>query len=353
MVKLVVRICVFFLVFAFILSQLEQCKSNSVGRWLTDLLEIGEKKVDNDDISTANPVQLNILVNKQLTILNPQYIECNTINVAISEEINSSSVLIEEYNQSIISQTNYIDKSKIEQSTLLQWVNQNNTYIKNLETRYNQVYSDATALNSNIENILKEIKELKNNVNANKYKESENGEDREYKESYENLKATLLKKINELIEKVEALKKEVETNNKLLKDLKRSLNKCVTKLETLNAKLDKLIEQSGKSDNTTYYYIIDSEESLKSKGIVSYNGLFGDISVESDLNKNYFALLSEKDKSIMLGDSDAEYVVLSEMPQNSYDFRDINGIKVLIIKDSNSFWSKTQYLVVLKKNNSH
>ncbi len=48
----------------------------------------------------------------------------------------------------------------------------------------------------------------------------------------------------------------------------------------------------------------------------------------------------------MLGEEDMEFDVLSEMPADSYEYRVVNRVKVLIIKDVDRFWSQTAFLII-------
>lgn len=164
-------------------------------------------------------------------------------------------------------------------------------------------------------------------------------------ENYKTLQKELNENINKLLEKIENLKREVAANNRLLEELKQSIDRCTRELKKINEKLDKLIEQNDVEDKT-YYFIIGTEDDLKSKGLITSGGLFGGLKVTPSPNKELFALLTEKDKTIPLGKEDAVYDVLSDIPVDSYEYRTVNKVKVLIIKDVKTFWSRTEFLII-------
>ncbi len=131
------------------------------------------------------------------------------------------------------------------------------------------------------------------------------------------------------------------------------MDKCTKKIDSLNKKLDSLIEQSGKTqeiEDVNYYYIIETKDNLKSKGIVSSSVFSSDLTVASNPDKNHFAILTDKNKTITLERERESFELLTDMTANSNEFRTINNKKILIITDIKSFWSKTKYLVIIKIN---
>ncbi|WP_289199104.1 hypothetical protein [Bacteroides acidifaciens] len=362
MVKLVVRIVAFFLIFGIILCLLDNCKGSSFEKFVDDIFSFSDNTKDTEDVScndieNADPAQLNIYVNIMLSNINQQYVTYNTTNIDISQTITSINTQIDNYYQSITNQTNYINRSNINQNTLINWATDNREFISKLEKQYQNLREKIDILPSEIKKLQKEIRSLEQSLRRNK-KHFER-----YVEKYnrdviekENIKyEALIKELNERIEglssKIEILSKELGPNTRELDALNKTIKKCINKIKELNIKIDALIENSGNAQETEdadYYYIIDTEDNLKSKGIVSSTGLLGELSITSNPDKNYFAILTNKNKTIKLGREKDRFKLLSDMPSNSYEFRIINNKKVLIITDINNFWSKTKYLIIVK-----
>ncbi len=143
MVKLVVRIVAFFVIFAFILSWLKSCEGSPLDRWLSKLLDPTEDSgrlsdnITDEDIRNADPTEFNIYVNIEISKLNQKYISCNSTNINISQEINPIYIQIDQCNQTINNQTNYINDSNINQVSLIEWAENNRTSISLLNDKYN------------------------------------------------------------------------------------------------------------------------------------------------------------------------------------------------------------------------
>ncbi len=377
MVKLVVRIVAFFLIFGLILSWLKSCEGSPLDRWLSKLLDPTEDSgrfsdnITNEDIRNADPTEFNIYVNIAISKLNEQYISCNSTNINISQEINPIYVQIDQYNQTINNQTNYIKNSNINQVSLIEWAENNRTSISLLNDKYNNLNNKIDGLNSELKDLNSKIKSLRNDIESNRKHFSDyirKLEDKYKKqgieiskiteiiksetEKYNKLQNELKELIEKLTSKVKSLTQELNATKAKLEDLDKSIKKCIKKLEELNKKIDELIKKSGRdpiNDDTNYYYIIDTEEKLKAKGIVFSDGLSDELHVVSEPDKSYFALLTDKNKTIKLGKEKDSFEVLSDMPAHSYEFRSINNMKVLTITDLKGFWSKTKYLVIMKE----
>ena len=350
MVKLVVRICMFFIIFAFILSFLGRCTGSSFDRFLDDFLNPTESVKDknyitDDDIANASPIEYNTYVGIKMSQYNQLYISYNTTNINIKQEITPVNVLIESCNQSITEQNSYVNKTQIDQTILMQWVNENKSKINTLKEKYDILKNKIDNLESEIKKLRSDVKSLKSAMRRNEENFYKNVTNTTELENYKTLQKELNENINKLLEKIENLKREVAANNRLLEELKQSIDCCTRELKKINEKLDKLIEQNDVEDKT-YYFIIGTEDDLKSKGLITSGGLFGGLKVTPSPNKELFALLTEKDKTIHLGKEDAEYDVLSDIPADSYEYRTVNKVKVLIIKDAKTFWSRTEFLII-------
>lgn len=353
MVKLVVRICMFFIIFAFILSFLGRCTDSVLDRFLDDFLNPiesvkGKDYITDDDIANASPIEYSTYVGIKMSQYNQLYISYNTTNINIKPEITHVNVLIESCNQSITEQNSYVNKTKIDQIILIQWVNENKSKINTLKEKYDILKNKIDNLKSEIKKLRSDVKSLESAMRRNENKMiygPDGATNTTELENYKTLQKELNENINKLLEKIENLEREVAANNRLLKKLKQSIDRCTRELKKINEKLDKLIEQNDVEDET-YYFIIGTEDDLKSKGLITSGGLFGGLKVTPSPNKELFALLTDKDKTIPLGKEDAEYDVLSDIPADSYEYRTVNKVKVLIIKDAKTFWSRTEFLII-------
>lgn len=362
MVKLVVKICAFFIIFGMILGWMKSCEGDYIEKFLDDhFFSSSEKDKDDEeitckDIENADPDQFYRYVNVKIAQLNQQYISYNSTNTSISQEISSIKNLIEQCNQSISSQTAYISKTNINQPILINWVSENKDNISQLEVaedlqaKIEMADSKISRLETEIEDLLRAVNKNKTHFKSYIRKYNKNVIKNETVK-YETIVNNFNESIVQLQQKIWALSNELKSYENDLSDLiRRSVKLCIRRLKEINEKLDKAIEQSGRpnEEDKTYYFIIDTEDELKSKGLVLSGGLFGGLKVTDSPDKEEFALLSEKDKTIMLGEEDMEFDVLSEMPADSYEYRVVNKVKVLIIKDVDRFWSRTAFLIIKK-----
>lgn len=365
MVKLIVKICAFFIIFGMILCWMKSCEGDYIDKFLDDYFSSKEDKDEDeityDDIKNADPDQFNHYSNVMISKINQQYISYNSTNISISQDISSTNTLIEQCNQSITSQTAYINKTNINQPILINWVSDNRNNISQLEKLPDELSTKIDKLRGDIHSLTHEIRSLEDAVNENQHhfekyiiKYNKNVIDEETVK-YNAIQEDLKERIANLSNKISSLKAELKSNREV-RNLNRSVKRCIRRLEEINEKLDKLIEQSGASntvaseeDDKTYYFIIDTKAKLKDKGIITSGGLFDGVHVVNNPNKDEFGILTDKNKTISLGDEEDSFELLSNHPEGSFEYRTINTIKVIIIKDVKAFWSKTQYLVILKK----
>jgi len=117
----------------------------------------------------------------------------------------------------------------------------------------------------------------------------------------------------------------------------------VLKIDNKN-KDSKIVEQ----DETihTAWYVFGTISELKKQKIVTSDGLFSQQRVlQHDFNKNYFVRIDARNtKSIPLYSSHAK--ILTNHPKSSYTLEKENGNFVLLIVDTEEFWSVSKYLVI-------
>lgn len=350
MVKLVVRICAFFVIFSIILSLLDECEGNNIDKFLTSIFHPSGNKdansIKDDDILDADPGKLNILVNTQVVNYKVQIENAIKTNLNLIQEIEPVNIEINNYIQSVKYQEVFIQKKGIGQTVLLNWVKENNMALSYLGKKYDELHKKIDQLVKDNERMESQIKSLKRAIENNENLRNAD---------YEVLKAELMAQIEALKLKQNELTAVIENSTSALKKLNNAIDDCIQQISRINKKLDKLIVQSNRSDSQshakaekTYYYIVDTEEELMRKSIVSIGGLYGGMKVNVDLDKSTFKELLETEKSIPLGSDDDGFEVLSAMPPDSYEYRSVNRVRVLVINDLERFWANTSFLVIRK-----
>lgn len=95
----------------------------------------------------------------------------------------------------------------------------------------------------------------------------------------------------------------------------------------------------------TCYYAIGSKSELKNRNIIETGFLRKTKLLKGDFDQSFFTVADKRTLSrIALHSRKAE--VLTNQPAGSYIIDDENGQKVLVITNSDAFWSMSNYLVV-------
>jgi len=139
----------------------------------------------------------------------------------------------------------------------------------------------------------------------------------------------------------------------LLKEEVKNLNIQIAALESTVDVLDEVIEKQEK-ELTTAYYIIGTEEALLNAGVVETKGgilgLIGqNVVLSTDFNLSKFNELDIILNTDFTIDRPVESIhVLTSHSKSSYELKS-RGEKItqLIVNNSDAFWKKSKYLVVL------
>lgn len=158
----------------------------------------------------------------------------------------------------------------------------------------------------------------------------------------------LTKALEEESAKVALLQTELAAKDSLIAELGTTVETMGNDIENLktdvNIKESKIAEQ----DETihTAWYVFGTRKELKEQKIVTSDGLFSPKRVlQSDFNKNYFVRIdARKTKSIPLFSTRAK--ILTSHPKSSYTLEKENDNFVLLITDTEEFWSVSKYLVI-------
>jgi len=158
----------------------------------------------------------------------------------------------------------------------------------------------------------------------------------------------LTKSLEEETAKVALLNEELSKKDSLIIKLDTQVTIMGKDIEVLKIdnknKDSKIVEQ----DETihTAWYVFGTISELKKQKIVTSDGLFSQQRVlQHDFNKNYFVRIDARNtKSIPLYSSHAK--ILTNHPKSSYTLEKENGNFVLLIVDTEEFWSVSKYLVI-------
>ncbi len=373
-IKLWSRLVMFAVIIALLTTLPTNCSScTSLDNFLNDLMNPsesvkGKEYISNKEIQNAWPDEFGKLITIKLTEYNIQFTEIDKTNNVIQQELTPIDLLIEEYKNEVHKQKNYCKNAKIEQATLLKWISENNSKIEYIKKKYEELSNKNNQIKKEIDKLISNLKSLKDAIGNNRYKKRADSSDQDEevffgnfitKEEYESIKKERKEQIEKLLrEKIDPLVMEIKANTKTISNLNNRIDECVRQIERMNKELERIIIIKEDDDKTTdkekdedkvYYYIIGDEEELKSKGVVTSNNLYAGTKVNTKLDKNLFALLTQSDRSILLGGENDIFDIVSDNPEDSYEIKNINKTKVLVIKDVKRFWSNTEFLVIKKR----
>ena len=158
----------------------------------------------------------------------------------------------------------------------------------------------------------------------------------------------ITKALEEETSKIALLQTELAQKDSLIVKLDTKVNelgKNVEDLATENKTKESKIKEQDEVIHTAWY-VFGTRAELKQQHIVTSDGLFSQQRVlQRDFNKNYFVRIDARNtKSIPLYSSRAK--ILTSHPNSSYTLEKENGNFVLLIVDTDEFWSISRYLVV-------
>lgn len=155
--------------------------------------------------------------------------------------------------------------------------------------------------------------------------------------------------INEKGELIIKLQKELAQKDEHIQALSKQvegLSADVQILEGVNVSQSERINEQEQALNTVYY-CFGTKKELKEQNILTGGGLFSKTkALEGDFNREYFISIDKRQvTAIPLYASKAK--IKTNHPEDSYKFyKDPEGNLTLEIKDINSFWSLSKYLVI-------
>jgi len=201
-----------------------------------------------------------------------------------------------------------------------------------------KINDDMTYLNDMLQANKDELARLKAKIKRSAFRSSE----------LERTITRLTKALEEETTKVAQLQTELAQKDSLIVKLDTKVSEMGKNLEDLstdNKSKETKIKEQDEAIHTAWY-VFGTKQELKEQKIVTTEGLFSQQRVlQHDFNKNYFVRIDARNtKSIPLYSSRAK--ILTSHPKSSYTLEKQNGNFVLLIIDTDLFWSISKYLVV-------
>lgn len=336
MEKIVARIVGFMLLLGFFCVYAESCahwlvvKTNDI---FINMFDVDINKNTNETVNntseTVNYINVVNEINVSVTNVN-NTIKLTNVNINnIREEIQLIENNINMYSD--IKDISIVDK----------YANDNKELTK-IKQKLEKMLSQCNALEEERKKTIEELSKLKANIEDNKALESElNEKYRELRKKYNDLLKSYEKPIKESKNEIEKLVKRVE-------DLTKKIEKLKAEIEDLKDK-NKVQKPNVENDNVQCFYAAGTAEKLIENGIINKN-IIGKLVINKDEYNNAFYVPSttKELKEIHLYSKEAK--ILSDMPSDSYQFREINSYKIVVITNPEKFWSKTKYLVIITTN---
>lgn len=251
---------------------------------------------------------------------------------------------------------------------------QDSMKIESLEAEKDSLMS----LMGEISNNLIEINGLENIVTSQEFKSESPSRKREILNNIEAIKKELavrrqkleqleakLKKQNgytaNLQKTIDSQKQLIDEQNKKIAGLEDELAKANIKIEDLNVRVDSLntevsnvskekqLAEQKSEDLTnqlnTCYYVVETNKVLKEKKILEKKFLGRTKIMEGDFDRSAFVKADKRTLTeIPTGSTSAK--VVSKQPAGSYEIVDENGYKIVKITNANLFWEKSDFLVI-------
>jgi DNA repair ATPase RecN len=201
-----------------------------------------------------------------------------------------------------------------------------------------KINEDLSYINEMLQANKNELEKLKSKLKKSAFKSSE------LEQSIERLTKMLEEESFKVVFLTEKLAEKDSLINQLGSTVDK-LGKDVDELSNDNKSKQEKIKEMDVSIHTAWY-VFGTRKELKDQKIVTSDGLFSPQRVlQQDFNKNYFVRIDARNtKSIPLYSTRAK--ILTNHPKSSYTLEKDNGNFVLLIVDTNEFWSVSKYLVI-------
>lgn len=156
--------------------------------------------------------------------------------------------------------------------------------------------------------------------------------------------------IDEQAQKIQQLEAALADANTKISDLNQSVDNLNTQVTTVTEERDAETQRANQATDelNVCYYVCGSNKELKEHKILEKKFLGKTKTMEGDFDHSYF---TKADKRTL--HEVKTYATKAELktshPAGSYSIEDVNGSKVIKIKDTKKFWEKSNFLVVQTK----
>lgn len=207
----------------------------------------------------------------------------------------------------------------------------------NIDTR-NKINEDLAYINEMLRVNRQEISKLKERLRSSSFRSAE----------LERSVARLSQALEDESLKVKALESRIAEKEQIISQLNENvtvLESNVEELAAIREEQQSIIQEQDETIHTAWY-VFGTRRELREQKIVTSDGLFRPSRIlESDFNKNYFVRIdARRTRTIPLFSHRAR--ILSTHPRTSYTLEKENNNFILIIIDTEEFWSISKYLVI-------
>lgn len=159
---------------------------------------------------------------------------------------------------------------------------------------------------------------------------------------------TLKAQIADQEQSIAGLTEELSKKNIIIEKLEQTNDSLATTLTAINEAKEAAEEENVRltDDINTCYYVIGTNKELKDKGLIQTRFLRSTKILPGDVDTQFF-VKADRRSLLEINCHSKKAEVMTSQPQSSYNFiTEANGDKILVIKDSNEFWKKSDFLVI-------
>ena len=205
--------------------------------------------------------------------------------------------------------------------------------------KWTRILSDIAVLKERIRQRKAQLKELEDKLSESTINS------KELKETVEALQIQMDAQIDE----IESLRRTMIAANKqivVLNDAVDSLNATVSTVEGERDTAQR-ISLNLENELNTCYFVIATKAELKEHNIIESGFLRRTKLMKGDFDKDFFVMSDKRVlDTLLLNTNKAK--ILTNHPETSYEMSEIDGKKVINIKNADQFWSLSNYLVIQK-----
>ncbi len=205
------------------------------------------------------------------------------------------------------------------------------------KTRKEQIRNDMAAIQQALQDRRLRLEELENKLkNSQQYSST-------LKKTVENLKAEIANQ--------EAT---ISTLRNDLAAAKIQVDQLTIRVDSLNSTVDSVTVEKQRAEEdmkivtdelNVCYYAIGSKKELKEAKIIETGFLRKTKLLQADFQQTYFTTADKRTLNVIPTHS-KKAKILTNMPEGSYRFNDVDGLQMLQILDPVKFWSLSNYLVI-------